>query len=292
MTTQLLKQNVFKPANSPIAMARRTPQWAFEIHSHDFSELVIILSGIGMHITENETYPVQRGDVFIVTKNQSHGYDKLENLNLINIYYDLNALNMPIHDLYMLPGYTALFTLEPVYRKKHSFNSKLRLTNNELLTINKMVNLLDRELLKQAKGFQFLACSIFMQIVGYISRCYEHSSSPTSQSLLRIGESISFIENNYHQPITLEQLAGMAHMSRRSFQRIFRTIIGDSPINYLLQLRLSRAKELLQNRTMSITQVAFDTGFQDSNYFSRKFRQIYSMSPRQYRKQVTFQQVK
>ncbi len=284
--TRLQKQNVFKPVNSPIAMARRTPQWEFEIHTHDFSELVIILSGKGMHITENEIYPVQRGDVFIITGNQSHGYDKLENLNLINIYYDLNALNIPIHDLYMLPGYTALFTLEPVYRRKHSFNSKLRMTNKELLSVNRMVNILDKELLGQGKGFRFLACSIFMQIVGYVSRCYERSSSPTSRSLLRIGESISFIENNYNQPITLEQLADMAHMSRRSFQRVFRTIIGDSPINYLLQLRLSRAKELLKNRTMSITQVAFDSGFLDSNYFSRKFRQVHGMSPRQYREQA------
>ncbi len=286
MIPNLQKQDVFKPANSPIAMARRTPQWSFDIHTHGFSELVIILNGKGMHITENETYPIKRGDVFIISGNRSHGYSDLDNLNLINIYYDLNELRMPMHDLYMLPGYTALFTLEPAYRKKHGFQSKLRLTNKELSDLNHMVNVLDKELRGQHKGFRFLTCAVFMQIVGYISRCYEQSSNPASQSLLKIGESISYIENNYTQPITLEQLADMAHMSRRSYQRIFRKIMGDSPINYLLGLRLSRAKELLKNKEINITQVAFRSGFQDSNYFSRKFRNIYGISPRHYREQV------
>ncbi len=286
MKVHLLKRDVFNPPNSPVAMARRTPQWAFDMHTHDFSELVVIVGGKGMHLTENETYPVQRGDVFIITGDQSHGYDQLEDLNLINIYYDKSSLNMPMHDLLTLPGYTALFTLEPVYRKKHRFSSKLRLMEEEISAVGEMVDRMDKELSGQQQGYQFLVCAVFMQIVGYISRSYEQSDSQTSQSLLRIAESIGFIENNYDQEITLDQLARIAHMSRRSFQRIFKTIIGDSPINYLLRLRLSQAKDLLHDTGMNITQIAFETGFQDSNYFSRRFRSMYGLSPMQYRRLV------
>ncbi len=52
MAIQLRKEDFFKPADSPIAMARRMPQWPFDIHVHDFSELVIILGGYGLHVTE------------------------------------------------------------------------------------------------------------------------------------------------------------------------------------------------------------------------------------------------
>ncbi|MCP4750175.1 MAG: helix-turn-helix domain-containing protein [Proteobacteria bacterium] len=284
MEVHLLKRDVFNPPESPVAMARRTPQWSFGMHTHDFSELVVIVGGKGMHLTENEAYPVQRGDVFIITSDQGHGYDQLEDLNLINIYYDMSLLNIPMHDLHTLPGYTALFTLEPVYRKKHNFSSKLRLTEAEISEVGEMVDRMDRELSGQQKGYQFLVCAVFMQIVGNISRCYEQSDSQTSQSLLRISESIGFLENNYDQPITLEQLAQMAHMSKRSFQRVFKTIIGEPPINYLLKLRLSRAKELLLSTRMDITQIAFDTGFNDSNYFARKFKSTCGLSPRQYRR--------
>ncbi len=65
MDVHLLKRDVFNPPDSPVTMARRTPQWEFDMHTHDFSELVVIVSGKSMHLTENETYPVQRGDVLL-----------------------------------------------------------------------------------------------------------------------------------------------------------------------------------------------------------------------------------
>jgi mannose-6-phosphate isomerase-like protein (cupin superfamily) len=67
MPRYLLKKHAYNPSDSPVAMARRRPQWPFGIHAHEFSELVIICGGRGKHITETEVYPLKRGDVFIIT---------------------------------------------------------------------------------------------------------------------------------------------------------------------------------------------------------------------------------
>ncbi len=123
----LLKKHSYNPSDSPVAMARRRPQWPFGIHAHEFSELVIICGGRGNHITETEVYPLKKGDVFIITAKHTHGYKDLENLNLINIFFDPLELDLNAQDINTMPSYHALFTLEPAYRARHDFKSKLEL---------------------------------------------------------------------------------------------------------------------------------------------------------------------
>jgi AraC family L-rhamnose operon transcriptional activator RhaR/AraC family L-rhamnose operon regulatory protein RhaS len=124
-----------------------------------------------------------------------------------------------------------------------------------------------------------------MQLVGYLSRCYSRSKSPDSRALLRIAEAIAHLETHYQEPIDLDDLARISHASRRSFIRAFRAAMGNSPIAYLIQLRINRAADLLRRSDQSITEVAFHVGFDDSNYFTRQFHKVIGVSPRAYRRQ-------
>ena len=83
----------------------------------------------------------------------------------------------------------------------------------------------------------------------------------------------------------LEELAGIAHMSKRHFMRNFQAAIGNSPIAHLVQLRVNRAAALLRRSDHTITEVAFEVGFGDSNYFSRQFRKLLGVTPSEYRRQ-------
>ncbi len=279
----LLKEHAYNPSDSPVAMARRRPQWPFGIHAHEFSELVIICGGRGNHITETEFYPLKKGDVFIITARHAHGYTELKNLNLINIFFDPFELDLNAQDINTMPSYHALFTLEPAYRARHNFKSKLELNDAELDRLCGLVDRLDEELRAQAGGYRTMVCALFVQIAVYLSRCYKEKNDPALHPLLRIGEVISHLERNYDQETTLEQLSRMARMSKRNLLRVFHETMGDSPMNHLLKRRLSKARELLLHSSMSITEVGFESGFQDSNYFSRQFRRMYGTSPRSYR---------
>ena len=92
-----------------------------------------------------------------------------------------------------------------------------------------------------------------------------------------------WMHNQYHRPVTLEDLASSFDISIRSLNRRFRQATGKSPIQYLQQIRLDNAKELLRTSNLSISEVAFKTGFRDSSYFSAQFRKAISLSPRAYR---------
>src|SRR5438105_2291615 len=89
----------------------------FAEHSHEFSELVVILEGVGIHIDGNEAYPLTAGDVFVLNGNAVHGFRDAQGLQLCNIMYDPEDLLLAHGDLRRLPGYHALFSLEPFYRR-------------------------------------------------------------------------------------------------------------------------------------------------------------------------------
>src|SRR5262249_22696843 len=127
------------------------------------------------------------------------------------------------------------------------------------------------------------AMALFMQIVGWLSRCYGRGRNPDTQALLRIAQTISHLEAHFAEPARLDDLAGIAHMSKRGFVRTFRAATGQSPIAYLIQIRVNGAASLLRSSHLSITEIAYRTGFRDSNYFSRQFRQVMGVTPRAYR---------
>jgi AraC family L-rhamnose operon transcriptional activator RhaR/AraC family L-rhamnose operon regulatory protein RhaS len=129
-----------------------------------------------------------------------------------------------------------------------------------------------------------MATALFMQLVGHLSRAYARSKSANSPALLRIGEAISHLEKNYHEAIDLALLAQIANMSQRNFIRGFQAALDVSPIAHLVQLRINRAASLLRLTDQSVTEIAFQVGFTDSNYFARQFRKHLGTPPSAYRK--------
>jgi AraC family L-rhamnose operon transcriptional activator RhaR/AraC family L-rhamnose operon regulatory protein RhaS len=275
----------FSADGFPIAIERREPQQPFPRHRHEFSEIVVVTGGKGLHMVGRESWPLAAGDVFVIGGPRTHEYRELENLSLINILFRPEKLRLDLADLAQLPGYHALFALEPVWRRRHQLKSRLRLTPRDLGGVLALVDDLDEELKTRAPGFGFLGTALFMQIVGYLSRCYGRSQNPDSRNLLRIAESITHLEAHTDRPVHLDQLAKLARMSKRSFLRAFRAATGVTPIAYWIQLRINQAAALLRSGSDPITEIAFRVGFTDSNYFTRQFRKLTGLSPRRYRQQ-------
>jgi len=276
----------FHPDGFPVAVERRTPQEPFGLHAHEFAEIVLITSGKGIHVTGTESYPLAAGDVFVIGGSRPHDYHSMDQLCLINVLFQPEKLQWNTDDLTHLPGYHALFTLEPVWRKRHQFRSRLRLNPTELGTAIGLIDDLDRELIGRKPGFRFMSMASFMALVGFFARCYNNSPGADSVALLRIGRAMSHLEMHYSEPdITVEQLAAMAHMSKRSFMRAFQAATNLSPIAYLIKLRVNRAAQLLRRRPeLSVTEIALQSGFTDSNYFARQFRLNRNLTPSEYRR--------
>lgn len=284
MLRKLRTSDWFRPDGFPLAVERRDPQEPFGPHTHEFSELVIVTGGRALHVTGRESWPISTGDVFVIGGPRAHEYREMEKLRLINILFRPENLRLELCDLPALPGYHALFTIGPALRQQRQFNSRLRLDPKELGIVTGHVETLEHELQTRTPGFAFAAYASFMQIVVYLARRYSRSRSPDARAVLRIASAISHLETHFDEPLDLDALAKLAHMSKRSFLRAFQSAVGSAPIAYLIKLRLSRAATLLRRADEDITSIAFKAGFNDSNYFARQFRKTFGLAPREYRK--------
>lgn len=92
-----------------------------------------------------------------------------------------------------------------------------------------------------------------------------------------------WMHSQYHTQIKLEAMAEKFDISVRSLNRRFRQATGKTPMQYLQQVRLDNAKELLRASNLSIAEVAFNSGYTDCSYFSAQFRKAISLSPKAYR---------
>ncbi|MFY9178901.1 MAG: helix-turn-helix domain-containing protein [Venatoribacter sp.] len=135
---------------------------------------------------------------------------------------------------------------------------------------------------------QELAQKVEQQFSPEVRRAYEKRVFYAGQS--HPDESIALVQTWLQQNLTLnpslQELAAMVSLSPRQFNRRFYQMLGQTPGNYLTQLKIEAAKELLQQSNLSITDVALAVGYQDLGYFSRVFRRLNSQSPSEFRRKV------
>jgi AraC-like DNA-binding protein len=103
----------------------------------------------------------------------------------------------------------------------------------------------------------------------------------------RIGFVADYIKKNLHQKLSIDAIAKMAYVSKSNFFKMFKEELGISPNEFILQERISLAKELLQSKE-SIKEVAFQTGFTDTNYFTRVFKQHEGTTPKSFQNKTLF----
>lgn len=283
MPTQLTIKDFVLVKDFFITVARRDPQPEFPRHTHEFSELVIITKGHGAHRVDKTEFPVSVGDAFVISGRQEHEFSDLKKLSLVNVIFDPANPALNNLDTSDLPGFRSLFFLEPRHRKSHKFESRLRLSGEDLKKAEHLIDELEKELVETQPGFKAIATALFIELLIHLSRCYGRSKNPEALSLLRIADAINYLERHYAAPADFRKLAQSAGMSPRSFQRAFFRATGTSAQNYLITARLKHAAELLKYKNYSVSESAYASGFRDSNYFSRLFKKYMRISPKHFR---------
>ena len=268
----------------PLMVIRRRPQIPYPLHTHSFAELVIIIAGTGYHRVAGSLIPIAAGDVFVILGDRVHGYEGLSDLHLVNLMFDPSMLELPLRDLNRLPGFHALFTLEPRWRGEGEVANHLRLDSGRLDKAMGLVESIENELKAKEDGFRFMAGIYFLRLVGELSRWSSGASHPGARRLTRIGAALGYLEHHLDEPITLDELTGLTGLSASTLNRAFRRAVDLPPLAYHLRLRLRRAGDFLRGTDLSVTEIAGRCGFDDANYFARQFRNAMGVSPSGYRK--------
>lgn len=255
----------------------------FPMHSHEYSELVIVLSGGARHRTDEVEHDISAGDVFVIHGDQSHGFSSVSDLKLCNIQFDSRQFLADQRDLHRMAGFHALFDLEPRSRSERHFQQRLRLTAAQAAYVKGAIEELKCEFDGQAEGRQTMIRGRFLQLVAALSRFYAAvAAEPTP--VTRMAEVISHIRRHFRQSISIEQLARLSHLSASQFQRVFRRTYHTSPIQFINQLRIDESCDLLRHTHKDVSSIAVECGFASVSFFCTQFRRRMGVSPTQYRR--------
>ena len=253
-------------------------------HHHDFYELAIVCRGTATHMVNQTLSTVSAGDVFFITPGYVHGYSNYQNYVMYNIIFNRDELNLPDREILNTPACCAMYNLETEFRASRGCKPFLTLNKEQLEQAVNICDAINAEQIRKEFAYKYRTLALFMELETFLLRCYQKQAVSRKRAVMDMANLITYLNVHYGEDISLEQMTEVAHVSERTLRRLFGDILGASPKAYLMDIRLLKAKQLLIESQMSITEISNRTGFCDSNYFSKQFHKKFSCSPKNIRK--------
>lgn len=268
---------VFTSRGGPVAVPPSLhDQQQTAMHGHAFAELVIVTGGTGMHAVEDLRYPLSPGDVFVISGKTRHAYYDVRRLRLINVVIHNSFLKAHRGELMLSSGGRRLFG--------GGFQRSRSLSPGELDGCLRIVERIRQELARPQEGSALMQKALLLELLVTVSRRIENPAAIEDFRTASIGKALSFLERHSAGDLSLPQLAGVAGMSLRSFQRHFKIVTGVSPSQYLQRHRIANCCRLLRETNTSIQSIAAECGIPDAVYFSRLFRRLAGTTPGAFRR--------
>ncbi len=234
----------------------------FPIHWHEHLEIHYIIEGTAVERCENDVFRVNAGEFIIINSNELHeGIDG-------NCRY--------------------LCIIVPQHFAKNNNTIFNRIIKDS--KIEEIAKSIIEEYKNHEKAADIAITGYVALILSKLYRDYvfkelkEENYKAYSQRMLLLNEVIKFIHENFSDDIELSGIAERFNINIYHFCHIFKDFTGKTFKEYLNKVRVDKAEQLLLNTDASISEIAFLSGFNDSNYFSRKFKQIKGKTPREIRK--------
>lgn len=252
------------------------------LHWHGEFEMSYILSGCGEFICGDERFITNEGDIIIVPPNMLHAiYPHSEYSQRYDTIVFSPALLGGSEDdrcaaECIRPLVNGNFGINCRISSSHQYYSEIKTTVENIFSCAKgdtpqLDMLLRSELLR------------LFWLLGNSGDIYRRQQADASRSEL-LRPVLQFISDNFREELSIEQLAAMAHLSKSYFMGVFKRSAGVSAVEYINQLRIKEACEMLRSSEKTIAETAYECGFRNLSNFNKQFRRIVGCAPNEYRK--------
>lgn len=231
--------------------------------------LHIVAAGKGTYILDGVRHEVKAGKLFaFVPGIRFEGFsDPLHPLKLYSIRYSISAAGESARD--ELPESFPLVGAYSLLREQHIHDLAERICG----CFDKIDGI---GLLYQKSLFQHVVYAIVEDL---------YVQEKQSSTAMLIEETLEYLKRHYKENVSVDQLAAMTGLSTSHYSKLFKEKIGYSPKDYLIRLRINRAKQFLEFSDSQLKDVAQKVGYPDEFYFSRIFKRVVGISPSQFAKQ-------
>lgn len=244
----------------------------FPRHWHEHIELHYVLEGTPMFGVSQREIRAEKGNLVIVNSNELHaGYCDGSLVRVMVIIFEMEAFSKE------LAGKNIIF--QPLIERDK--------------VIDGIMSVIHREYLEQKIGYRLVCKGEILRLIAHLVREYaeeiltESESDKRKKRLERLNTVLNYIQSNYQEQISNQELADVIHLSEDRFNHLFKESMGMSPLQYMNELRLKKAMSLLKKREYSMSEIADRVGFTDYNHFGRQFRKYYGCAPSEILKGVS-----
>lgn len=258
--------------------------WSMEPNVHEHFEMVYMKKGDAVFEIAGQPSRIGPNDIIIIKPRQPHKFlvESESGCEFIVLNFKFDQKDTEDHSDVPLEDF-----LNFVSGKESGAFITLKVSQkNEIISI---LNRILKEKEKDEIGSDFLKHLLVMELFVHISRAlkmeWENSiknKSPKLKELIQVA--VNYINNNFERDLSLGSIAKYVFLSPSYFIRAFKDETGISPINYLLKIRIERAKELLRETDSKISDIALNVGFSNQQRFNEIFKKNARMTPLQYRK--------
>lgn len=254
------------------------PDYRAESHWHDDIEFILILSGQMKYNVNGEIITLNKGEgIFVNTRQLHFGYSDNKNecvFICVLIHPILLCSSKTVEDKYINP---ILFNEHIPF---HSLSKKNDWEIKILNAILKIYNSINDDVfeLKVQRCFYDIWIALCENVISIEKHCYKNHHLSTLKDM------ISYINDNYQEKITLDNLAKAGKVGKTSCCAIFKKYLNKTPNEFLTDLRLRKGTELLKNTDMTVLEISYEIGFSGASYFTETFNKFFGCTPSEYRK--------
>lgn len=252
------------------------------LHYHNEFELLVASKGTLCVQMEEELYTLSEGEGLFINSGLLHiiSADEAAEHGFIAIVFDM-AMLCTEHDL-LFHKY-----MQPLLNRTLTVPVKL---TPEICTL---VRTVCTNYEASAYGFELYTKQALIQIFYLLIKDSKTTSLPLqSNKSLLIKNTLDYIENNYAEPISLQDMADSIHISKEYLCRIFHMMSDASPVEYLNRYRIKQSTALLLYTNRGISDISLSCGFNSSSYFNKLFLRYMGCTPSEYRRNNTYIDIK
>lgn len=252
------------------------------MHSQEFYEINIVLSGSAIHRIGEHDLTVSTGDVFIIPPNVDHGYAGGEGFDVYHLLVSPKYLEKNSAELKLLPAFSSFFRIDPLMREKTSAKLHFTLNDSELGTLMPTLDELVLHSREKSTESAIIAGGEALIVIAQLCSIYEKKGTKITTENIEdetFLNSIAYLYENFDQTLTTGTLARIAQMSRTSYIARFKRVTGLPPARFQRQYRISVAKQLLAKGKLTQAEIAQEVGCYDVSHFVRMFKAETGMTP-------------
>lgn len=234
---------------------------------HDYPSYLIAYTygGTGSLKYRGKTYTLLEKDGFFIDCREYHLYQAVQGIWDVGVLHADGPLFSLMYDQYMATG-SPVFHEDFSGKYQHYLEKALRLYSEPVLY----------------RDWQ--TSSVLDSMLTHLLLIHSGAQSENAEIPSGIADLIRYMERNYTEKLTLDQLAEKAHINKYHLSREFKKYTGFSPNDYLISLRINSAKDLLSSTTLPACKIAYQVGIFDINNFNSLFKKRVGMTPIQYRR--------